>query len=132
MRAKGVHRGDHIGVILPNSIEYVALMLAVADMGAVMVPLDPSLPVPAIDRAFCATDVKHLVATSRILAELHRAPSAGSTCAEGLRLALDGECPGAISLKSLLDAHTGDTDPLHASEADDPYILTMTSGSTGD
>jgi len=67
MASNGVKRGDHIGVLLPNSIEFVALMLVAADLGAVLVPLNTSLTTSAIQRAFEVADVKHVVATANLL-----------------------------------------------------------------
>jgi long-chain acyl-CoA synthetase len=52
MAESGVKRGDHIGVILPNSIEFVALMLVASDLGAVLVPLNTSLTPAAVHTAF--------------------------------------------------------------------------------
>ena len=41
--AKGVRAGDVVGVQLPNVWQYVALELAIPDMGAVILPVPPSL-----------------------------------------------------------------------------------------
>ena len=67
MVSQGVRRGDHIGVLLPNCIEFVALMLAAADIGAVLVPLNTTLPTSAVHRAFQASGVKHVVGSFQIL-----------------------------------------------------------------
>jgi len=43
LAARGVEPGDVVGVQLPNIWEYVALELAIPDLGAVILPLPPSL-----------------------------------------------------------------------------------------
>lgn len=132
LRGQGVARGDHIGVLLPNGIDFVTLMLAAADLGAVLVPLNTSLPASAVQRAFQASDVRHVVATATSLAALRSDPSADFSGVDGVWLAVDGAAPGALSLAALLAALPHDAGPSFSALDDDAYILTMTSGSTGD
>ena len=132
LRAKGVSRGDHIGVQLPNSIEFVVLMLAAADLGAVLVPLNTTLPPSAVANAFRAADVKHVIATGDNLAALQGASSADFSGIAGAWLAVDGPVGRAQSLQVLAAEYAPAAAPLMAARPDDPYILTMTSGSTGD
>ncbi|MDI3567172.1 class I adenylate-forming enzyme family protein [Bradyrhizobium sp. Arg816] len=40
LRAFGVRKGDRVGVMLPNRIEWLSLWFAVAKLGAVMVPIN--------------------------------------------------------------------------------------------
>ncbi len=128
----GVGHGEHVGVLLSNSIEFVALMLVAADLGLMLVPLDVSLPVPGVHRAFLATEVKHVVSTSRIIRVLHKSEKFDFSFVDGLWLSLDEETPGTNVLKNLIKTIPLDIKPLYHGESDDPYILTMTSGSTGD
>ena len=132
MRGQGVSRGSHVGVLLPNGSEFVILMLAAADLGAVLVPLNTSLPVTAVQRAFQASDVRHVVAKVALMAALRSAGSHVFSTVKGLWLAVDGSCSGVLSLDALLAATPHDAEPLFAGEDDDAFILTMTSGSTGD
>ena len=132
MRARGVSRGDHIGVLLPNSIEFVTLMLAAADIGAVLVPLNTTLPPSAVAKAFSVSDVKHVVASSTLLASLFGESSADLSSIDGLWLAVGKAVGRAESLGVLLAEYAPAAAPLMGAQPDDPYILTMTSGSTGD
>ncbi|MES2304363.1 MAG: AMP-binding protein [Gemmatimonadota bacterium] len=43
LRAEGLEPGDRIAIDLPNSLEWVVTLLAAADAGLVVVPLDPGL-----------------------------------------------------------------------------------------
>lgn len=131
LRAQGVARGDHIGVLLPNCIEFVALMLVAADLGATLVPLNTSLPASAVHTSFTATGVRHVVAMGRLLDELRTAPGIDFSAVDGLWLAVDGT-GSATALADLLAGVPADAAPSFAGDDDDPYILTMTSGSTGD
>ncbi|MEZ0316605.1 MAG: class I adenylate-forming enzyme family protein [Methylophilaceae bacterium] len=137
MAANGIKRGDHIGVLLPNSIEFVALMLVAADLGAVLVPLNTSLTTAAIQRAFEVADVKHVVATARLLESLLKPELVADFVplwlkVDGLWLSVDEAVEGAQLLADLLQDIPLDAKPLHLGQEQDALILTMTSGSTGD
>lgn len=131
MSQRGVRRGDHIAVLLPNSIEFVALMLVAADLGAVLVPLNTSLPPVAVRRAFDASDVRHVVGDAATLEPL-LASGLFAEYSGGLWLALDPFDFSGVCLRELIAATSPDVEPLYQGESDDPFILTMTSGSTGD
>lgn len=133
LASAGVARGDHLGVLLPNSIEFVALMLVAADLGSVLLPLNTSLPAAAIHRAFVTSDARHVIGTAHALQGLRSSVSPSFSSVDGVWIAVDGEAPGAVSLDSLL-AGPGPsrTAPRGNAADDDPFILTMTSGSTGD
>jgi long-chain acyl-CoA synthetase len=128
----GVKRGDSIGVLLPNNIEFVALILVAAELGVVLVPLNTFLPAPAIHRAFEAADVKHVVAKSGILKSLRSSESHDFSFVNGLWLSIDNDIPGIENLENLLKKITPGYEPVSGAQDEDPLILTMTSGSTGD
>ncbi len=141
MAQGGVKRGDHIGVMLPNSIEFAALMLVAADLGAVMVPLNTSLTPSAVHRAFEAAEVKHVVSTAALLKNLLTKSTTYRTddslppdfsIADGLWLSVDKTIEDATLLADLLHGVASDAQPLNAAMEEDALILTMTSGSTGD
>lgn len=129
LAANGVRRGDQIGVILPNNVEFVALILVAADLGAGLVPLSPALPPAVALHSLQAAQARHLVSTSTQLAALRAEP--GSAAVHGCWLSIDAAGAGASALEQLLQAAPADARPLHAGQADDALILTMTSGSTG-
>lgn len=138
MASNGVKRGDHIGVILPNSIEFVALMLVAADLGVVLVPLNTSLIPAAVRRAFEVAEVKHVVSTAVLLQALLALNSGlDFSMVDGLWLSvdevIDGDAAGDVRLLAeLLQDVPLDAQPLNAALEQDALILTMTSGSTGD
>lgn len=129
LASHGVGRGQQIGVILPNSIQFVALILAAADLGACLVPLSPGLPAPAALRALEAGQARHLVASSQHIEALLQEPA--SSALSGLWVSVDKATGPAIGLQAMLDSVAQNAQPLHAGCGDDALILTMTSGSTG-
>ncbi len=138
MALNGVKRGDHIGVMLPNSIEFVALMLVAADLGAVLVPLNTSLTPAAVHRAFEVTEVKHVVSTATLFHGLLTQNSGFNfSMVNGLWLSIDEVIGGDATkdvklLADILQDVPLDTSPLNMALEEDALILTMTSGSTGD
>jgi long-chain acyl-CoA synthetase len=125
--AAGIRHGDLVGVVLPNCPEFVALMLAAADLGLVLVPVSPSLTHAALVRAFTATHVRHLVATTEVLQALAEERATTLAGADGLWLAID-----APEAAALLASGGPDPAPFGWGKDEDAFILTMTSGSTSD
>jgi long-chain acyl-CoA synthetase len=137
MSANGIARGDHIAVILPNNVEFIALILVAADLGAVLVPLSTALTPPSVFKAFVAGDVKHVVATAAFLRTLLLDSQASPDVAGGLWLSVDDPAEDVLNgrtrvLADLLHDVPPDAAPLGAGLDDDVLILSMTSGSTGD
>jgi len=44
LRARGVNKGDRVGIYFPKAVESVVSMLGASKAGAVYVPLDPHAP----------------------------------------------------------------------------------------
>lgn len=130
--SQGVRRGDRVGVLLPNSTEFVVLMLVAADLGLVLVPLNTSLPASAVYGAFHASGVAHVVGTSATLEGLLRSASPDFSFVSGVWLSVDEELAGAVCLRDLAARMPAGPLPHLGAQDDDPFILTMTSGSTGD
>ncbi|MDI6774082.1 MAG: class I adenylate-forming enzyme family protein [Verrucomicrobiota bacterium] len=132
MVRRGVRRGEHVGVLLPNGVEFVVLMLTAARLGVVLVPLNSSLPPPAVARAFRAADVKHVVGSSDALEALTSSRLGEFSFVDGVWLEIGGERASMGFPGSLPEAPPrGGAADLGARD-DDPFILTMTSGATGD
>ncbi|MPM29811.1 Long-chain-fatty-acid--CoA ligase [bioreactor metagenome] len=123
----GVLYRDQIGIPMNNSIESVALIMAAADIGAGLVPINPTLPLSAIEAAFTSGNVKHLIARKSFYEKLEKA---GSDRPQGLALCLDGEWEGVFSFGEVMKESV--KRPVsNQVTGDETLILTMTSGSTG-
>lgn len=125
--SNGVQYKDHIGIPMTNSIESAALIFAAANLGAALVPINPTLPVSAIKTAFKAGDVKHLIARKAFYEESEKS---GGIEIEGISICLDDEYPGTIPF-SEVEKQPVDRPVIEGITGDETLILTMTSGSTG-
>lgn len=132
LKTHGVTHGESIGVLLPNSIEFVSLMLAAAECGAALVPLNLSLPLAAIRKAFLLADVRHVVSNSYVLTSLRQSEIHDFSFLTGLYLSVDDEISGFVSFQSMLDSSETGSIATTSAQDSDPFIFTMTSGSTGD
>lgn len=143
MELHGVKRGDHVAVLLPNGIPFVALMLVAAHQGLVLVPLSTSLMADAIHTACRAANVKHVV-TQAALIELLMSAELDFSEVDGVWLSIDKPVaanlnghsvhawPDWMRANATEDAATNEQKYLSSQALeDDAYILTMTSGSTG-
>ncbi|OQY44549.1 MAG: hypothetical protein B6247_30095 [Candidatus Parabeggiatoa sp. nov. 2] len=128
LQKKGVQHGDHIAILLPNCIEYVALMLVAANIGAVLVPLNLSLPPDAIRRACQTTNIKHIVATADLLQSF----CLNQNCQNDQIFRMNSVI-WFLSYQFLNSVKSdSDINGLWIASDDEPFILTMTSGSTGE
>lgn len=125
--SNGVVYGDHIAIPMNNSIESVALFFSAADLGACLVPLNPTLPFEAIKVAMLSGDMKHLIARKSFFSECEKN---GGVKVDGISICLDGEYPGAIPF-SMINTMPTSRPAAESITGNESLILTMTSGSTG-
>ena len=112
--ARGVGRGDHVGLCLSRSSRMVVLAMAVLKAGGVYVPIDPDYPADRI--AYIREDAN---------LELYIFEGGASPSGQGRE---------AVALAELLrQADTFSEAPPEGSECslDDPAYMIYTSGSTG-
>lgn len=114
LRVRGLQAGEALGVALPNSLEFVVLMLAAAERGIALAPVNTTLPAEALHRAFSV------------------AGAVAAIDSEQAVRALEAEGEAAIAAASVVSPDTMGTGVGANDHLDRPYILTMTSGSTGD
>ena len=96
----GVERGDHIAIPMNNSIESVALFFSAADIGACLVPLNPTLPIEAIKSAMRFGDIKHLIARRAFYNEIQKS---GGLEIPGTCICLDGELDGVVPFSKVFE-----------------------------
>jgi len=129
----GVGKGTHIGIFLNNSIEFVTTMLAVADLGATIVPMSITTSSNALLTAISASDIGYIIGWHAALMELldrsrEKFPLSRKYC-----ISVGREIDGCLSFNEMLKA-APETYELGKRLIDDEtdFILTMTSGSTSD
>src|SRR5690349_12856614 len=113
--ARGVARGDRVGLLAPNSSFYVIAYHAILKAGAVAVPLNTAAAPEALGRALADCDARALVASPR-----HAKMLPGIT----------GAAPGVSLVVSALAELDGDG-ALPEVSAGDLAAIIYTSGSTG-
>jgi acyl-CoA synthetase (AMP-forming)/AMP-acid ligase II len=130
LSASGVGYREHIGFPMNNSIESAAMIFAAANIGAALVPINPSLPFDLVKRAFKACSVKHLAARKAFLQSLDNGKMR-ELVPNGAIICMDGEIEGAHFMR--------EEEPLvfphHSAKTvtgDETLIICLTSGSTGD
>jgi amino acid adenylation domain-containing protein len=124
LRARGIGRGDRVGLFFPKAVESVVAMLGVLKAGAVYVPLDPHAPPKRVAGIAENCAVSALVTTAERLRALEPATV---PCA----LLVSGEPTSEHEIAwSALDAFPTSPPPETSVETDLAYIL-YTSGSTG-
>jgi len=127
----GVQKKEHILILLDNSYEFVVTMFAVANLGAVLVPIATTMGDDAIEKAMLSSDIQYIIGLSNVMKQ-HAAK---------LKIILDSKKWITVGGKVLNSSVFQDIEkyrmkPYSLGKYDidirDPYILTMTSGSTGE
>ncbi len=117
LRARGVSRGDRVGLCVARNGDLVAAMLAVLETGAAYVPLDPSFPGTRL--RFMAEDA----ALSAVVSTRDAAPWCPLPREQTLLLDDDAAAIAAARGAAVV--------PLDPVKPDDPAYVIYTSGSTG-
>jgi fatty-acyl-CoA synthase len=133
LMARGIAKGDRVGIWAPNRVEWVLLQYATATMGAILVNVNPAYKTSELEHALEQSEVGVLVS-----ARAFRTSSFAAMIDE-----VRGRCPALREViiledgwQALLDGAASVTDEeLRDREAtlepDDPINIQYTSGTTG-
>jgi acyl-CoA synthetase (AMP-forming)/AMP-acid ligase II len=126
----GVRRGTHVAVMLPASPPLAITWMALAKLGAVMLPVNTRYTARELDALLTGGDAELLIADAAHRDLLER--PADTLPLPRSRIVLHGGTPagGAGEWRALLDA-AGAAPTLPAVEPDQLMTLQFTSGSTG-
>jgi fatty-acyl-CoA synthase len=153
LAALGVEKGTHVGLLLPNSPEWLAFALGAFALGAVLVPLNTLSTARELGHALAHADVRVLITAASFLRHrylemlLELCPELGDASAGDLQSAAfpelrrvvvigpDAVPPGALDAARCLDAGKAvGADALDAATRactrDDRCAIFFTSGST--
>jgi len=127
LHCKGIKKNTHIAIIANNSIEFVTIMLSCAYLGATIVPLPLTLKNERLVKALHRSDCEFVIGWHSSISYL-----ADNNLFNNDKLIAMGKKAGNCDFyDDFFHGHaafsTSDSVP-----ADTNYILTMTSGSTGD
>lgn len=128
LSAKGMARGDRVGVMGANSDGHVLMLFALARLGAIMVPINPEFGIDEVRYVVHHAEVSAVAASSATIETAQRA-------CEGLKTApwfvlLDGSRDGVPCLTTLIDQAPQIALPGNP-EADTTCLIVYTSGTTG-
>lgn len=126
--AKGLRRGDRIGILLPQCPETAVAHIAAYKAALIAVPLFTLFGQDALEYRLRAAGVRALVTDAASLAKV-AAIRARLPDLE-LVLCVDGAGDGALDLAHVLE-RASDAFRAVATYADDPALLIFTSGTTG-
>ncbi|MFT2112682.1 class I adenylate-forming enzyme family protein [Marinomonas sp. 2405UD68-3] len=122
----GLFSGQRIALFAPNGPEYAIVLLAAAKLGLAVVPLPITLKGHALDNALKSIPVALIIAWSNISSQLK---DSGLADDENL-ISLNRKVANETLWDELFESQFQD-DTSYCDNSELPYILTMTSGSTG-
>jgi acyl-CoA synthetase (AMP-forming)/AMP-acid ligase II len=129
MRASGVGRGDVVSAYLPNCIEYVVVVLAVARAGAVFSPINPRFKAYEIAALLGQAQPRCLFVT-RDRADVALDAAGRARLGDVRVVCVDAEASPAPGLHGYREWPRGE-DSLPEVEESDFFSLMFTSGTTG-
>lgn len=132
LRAFGVRKGDRIGVMLPNRIEFPILWFAIAKLGAVIVPLNTSYTPRELEHVLDDTQAKFTVVDESVSSTFWAMdPWPPHLMKE--RVILVGQAPSSVAAITLeaLTAGVGDSSVESDVDPEDLLNIQYTSGTTG-
>ena len=131
-RAAGVRKGTHVGIMLPNVPQFLAGWLALARLGALMVPINPSYTPDELHYMLSDGDAEFLLIDRARLANLQAIADRPGVPPPGAVMVWGGAADGGYHDWSKLLAAASDRftagDPV---ALDDIVNIQYTSGSTG-
>ena len=131
LAGSGIARGDRVGIMLPNRVEWPLAWLGLARLGAVMVPVNTGYRTADAGFVLRHAGVRAVV-TLRELVPLLREVRADIGAAFEI-LCVDGDADGgAFDFAALVEAHAADAPP--AVEVDSHALVNVqyTSGTSGE
>ncbi len=124
---RGVGPGDRVAVMAPNSDEYIVLFFALAQAGAILVPINPDFGVEEAGYVLQHAGVSAVFGSPAALSIAREA--CGAANLEAWYATLGGEIEGAPGFRALVAA--APKRKLNESPPDAVCLILYTSGTTG-
>ncbi len=124
----GLEPGDRVGIVAANNWYFVVAYLGVLGAGCVAVPVNPTSPVPEVQRELAAIGARAVIAGPSARATVAGLDRAALPALETIIAAEPGDLAGAVALDDLLAA-----EPIEIvdREPGDLAVLVFTSGTAG-
>lgn len=127
---RGVRRGTHVAVMLPNIEEFPLTWLAIARIGAVMIPVNVAYTPRELAYVMDDGDAEFLVIHHDQLGTWREAAQTCARIPEGNAFVVGGSMPGLAGWEELLQGQSSRFDGEEAG-IDDLLNIQYTSGTTG-
>ena len=143
LAAIGVARGDRVGLLMENGVEATVSLMAIACMGAIVVPLFSGFGVDAIVARLSAGETRVVIASTGFSRRARRVDVQGAVrdaCAKlptVKRIVWKGEVAGApdpardIAWDEVVELGAGKLMEPEVMSPDDAFMVIYTSGTTG-
>jgi acyl-CoA synthetase (AMP-forming)/AMP-acid ligase II len=131
MARRGVGKGSHVGVMLPNVAALPITWLGLARLGAVMVPMNIAYTPREMNYVIVDGDVDWLVIDQDCLAQLAGMSQRPKRLDDRHVIAVGGAAPGGLAWQDLLTGERDDFVSPTAPGLDDLLNIQYTSGTTG-
>ncbi len=144
--SRGIQRGDHVAMMMPNSPEFLYALWGLGKLGAVAVPLNTAAKGELLGYFLTQSDSTALCVAEPLLERAGPALAAAPDVRQVLVHAGDGlatgradtdwadAVPDGCATADLAEfglADPGPVEPAEAVRADDPHLILYTSGTTG-
>jgi long-chain acyl-CoA synthetase len=124
---EGIRHGDRVALLLGNRWEFLAILLACARLGAIVVPIGTRQRRAELEFLLDDCGAKALIFEAEFAAAV---PEPGALRQKLHLFVLHGAAPGAAPFADLL-AEGSATAPLHPTAEEDTAVILYTSGTTG-
>ncbi|MGE6613258.1 AMP-binding protein [Peribacillus sp. NPDC076916] len=127
----GVRKGDRVGILLYNCLEYISLYFAIAKIGAIAVRLNFRLSSAELEYALNDSQTKILCFHSNLANQLESVCNHVSVERYFCLPHRNGPTPGWSESWSVLESGSVDEVKVDSIKLNDPVMLMYTSGTTG-
>jgi acyl-CoA synthetase (AMP-forming)/AMP-acid ligase II len=131
LAGRGIRFGDRVGVMLPNVPAFPLTWLALARLGAIMVPINVRYTPREVAYVLSDSGAGTIVIDAGVLAEMAAAPEVKDLPAFANHPIAVGGASGEGSWEALAATPAGDFAPEREPELDDLINIQYTSGTTG-
>lgn len=128
LAARGVQHGDRVAIMGRNSPTHIVLLLALARIGAIMVPVNPDFGIEETRYVLSHAGVSGVFVTAETQDTVVKASS--DLDPQPWLAAMDASRSNVPLLADMIEAASGKDAPRDG-QADDSCIIIFTSGSTG-
>jgi acyl-CoA synthetase (AMP-forming)/AMP-acid ligase II len=131
MARRGISKGSHVGVMLPNSSALPVTWLALARLGAVMVPMNIAYTPREMDYVIVDGDVSWLIIDKPCLATFAEMAERPAALTDRHVFVVGGAAAGHAAWDELLQGESDEIAAPSAAGLDDLLNIQYTSGTTG-